>query len=147
MPTGWSSCSHAPEPFKVLLCWAGHPEAPMGKAQEAGAGQAKARAFQRNCSEASLAGAANLSLPPHSLRGLQPSKGHLGVFSSASVMPLPTQVLHLPTLLVILPQVRGKILILTICAAGIGGTFQYGYNLTIINAPTVVRWPFCYSAP
>ncbi|XP_060539632.1 solute carrier family 2, facilitated glucose transporter member 11 [Pantherophis guttatus] len=33
--------------------------------------------------------------------------------------------------------VRGKILILTICAAGIGGTFQYGYNLTIINAPTV----------
>ncbi|KAG8146488.1 hypothetical protein E2320_012808 [Naja naja] len=34
-------------------------------------------------------------------------------------------------------QVRGKILILTICAAGIGGTFQYGYNLTIINAPTV----------
>ncbi|KAG9487432.1 hypothetical protein GDO78_007336 [Eleutherodactylus coqui] len=23
------------------------------------------------------------------------------------------------------------------CAAGIGGTFQYGYNLTIINAPTV----------
>ncbi|XP_070618585.1 solute carrier family 2, facilitated glucose transporter member 11 isoform X1 [Erythrolamprus reginae] len=33
-------------------------------------------------------------------------------------------------------EVRGKILILTICAAGIGGTFQYGYNLTIINAPT-----------
>ncbi|XP_039213847.1 solute carrier family 2, facilitated glucose transporter member 11 isoform X2 [Crotalus tigris] len=31
---------------------------------------------------------------------------------------------------------RGKILILTVCAAGIGGTFQYGYNLTIINAPT-----------
>lgn len=27
-------------------------------------------------------------------------------------------------------------MILTICAAGIGGTFQYGYNLTIINAPT-----------
>uniref|UniRef100_A0A670ZVU9 Solute carrier family 2, facilitated glucose transporter member 5 n=1 Tax=Pseudonaja textilis TaxID=8673 RepID=A0A670ZVU9_PSETE len=41
------------------------------------------------------------------------------------------------TLPVILPQVQGKILILTICAAGIGGTFQYGYNLTIINAPTV----------
>ncbi|XP_015676361.1 solute carrier family 2, facilitated glucose transporter member 11 [Protobothrops mucrosquamatus] len=39
-------------------------------------------------------------------------------------------------LLVILPQLRGKILILTVCAAGIGGTFQYGYNLTIINAPT-----------
>uniref|UniRef100_A0A8C3VCS4 Solute carrier family 2, facilitated glucose transporter member 5 n=1 Tax=Catharus ustulatus TaxID=91951 RepID=A0A8C3VCS4_CATUS len=27
------------------------------------------------------------------------------------------------------------ILVLTICAAGIGGTFQYGYNLSIINAP------------
>ncbi|KAK9391400.1 solute carrier family 2 facilitated glucose transporter member 11 [Crotalus adamanteus] len=35
-----------------------------------------------------------------------------------------------------MPQLRGKILILTVCAAGIGGTFQYGYNLTIINAPT-----------
>ncbi|XP_054852596.1 solute carrier family 2, facilitated glucose transporter member 11-like [Eublepharis macularius] len=33
-------------------------------------------------------------------------------------------------------QLQGKILILTVCAAGIGGTFQYGYNLTIINAPT-----------
>ncbi|XP_063171862.1 solute carrier family 2, facilitated glucose transporter member 11-like [Candoia aspera] len=31
---------------------------------------------------------------------------------------------------------QSKILILTVCAAGIGGTFQYGYNLTIINAPT-----------
>ncbi|XP_062360151.1 solute carrier family 2, facilitated glucose transporter member 11-like [Cinclus cinclus] len=30
---------------------------------------------------------------------------------------------------------QNKILILTICAAGIGGTFQYGYNLSIINAP------------
>uniref|UniRef100_A0A8C8AMT0 Major facilitator superfamily (MFS) profile domain-containing protein n=1 Tax=Otus sunia TaxID=257818 RepID=A0A8C8AMT0_9STRI len=29
-----------------------------------------------------------------------------------------------------------EILILTICAAGIGGTFQYGYNISIINAPT-----------
>uniref|UniRef100_A0A8B9Q8J6 Solute carrier family 2, facilitated glucose transporter member 5 n=1 Tax=Apteryx owenii TaxID=8824 RepID=A0A8B9Q8J6_APTOW len=31
---------------------------------------------------------------------------------------------------------QSKILILTICAAGIGGTFQYGYNISIINAPT-----------
>ncbi|KAJ6659172.1 hypothetical protein lerEdw1_019475 [Lerista edwardsae] len=31
----------------------------------------------------------------------------------------------------------GRVLILTVCAAGIGGTFQYGYNLTIINAPTL----------
>ncbi|XP_017669511.1 PREDICTED: solute carrier family 2, facilitated glucose transporter member 11 isoform X2 [Lepidothrix coronata] len=30
---------------------------------------------------------------------------------------------------------QNKILILTICAAGIGGTFQYGYNISIINAP------------
>uniref|UniRef100_A0A8B9D552 Solute carrier family 2, facilitated glucose transporter member 5 n=1 Tax=Anser cygnoides TaxID=8845 RepID=A0A8B9D552_ANSCY len=29
-----------------------------------------------------------------------------------------------------------RILILTVCAAGIGGTFQYGYNISIINAPT-----------
>uniref|UniRef100_A0A672UVB9 Solute carrier family 2 member 11 n=1 Tax=Strigops habroptila TaxID=2489341 RepID=A0A672UVB9_STRHB len=32
-------------------------------------------------------------------------------------------------------QLQSKILILTICTAGIGGTFQYGYNLSIINAP------------
>uniref|UniRef100_A0A2K5HKY9 Major facilitator superfamily (MFS) profile domain-containing protein n=1 Tax=Colobus angolensis palliatus TaxID=336983 RepID=A0A2K5HKY9_COLAP len=33
-------------------------------------------------------------------------------------------------------QIQGRILFLTICAAGIGGTFQFGYNLSIINAPT-----------
>uniref|UniRef100_A0A8C6ZGW0 Solute carrier family 2, facilitated glucose transporter member 5 n=1 Tax=Nothoprocta perdicaria TaxID=30464 RepID=A0A8C6ZGW0_NOTPE len=33
-------------------------------------------------------------------------------------------------------QLQNKILILTACAAGIGGTFQYGYNISIINAPT-----------
>ncbi|NWX73829.1 GTR11 protein, partial [Alca torda] len=33
-------------------------------------------------------------------------------------------------------QLQSKVLILTICAAGIGGTFQYGYNISIINAPT-----------
>ncbi|KAI1233039.1 Solute carrier family 2, partial [Lamprotornis superbus] len=27
-------------------------------------------------------------------------------------------------------------LLLTVCAVGIGGTFQYGYNVSIINAPT-----------
>ncbi|XP_025971816.2 solute carrier family 2, facilitated glucose transporter member 11-like isoform X1 [Dromaius novaehollandiae] len=32
---------------------------------------------------------------------------------------------------------QSKILILTVCAAGIGGTFQYGYNISIINAPTL----------
>ncbi|XP_066834763.1 solute carrier family 2, facilitated glucose transporter member 11 isoform X2 [Anser cygnoides] len=31
---------------------------------------------------------------------------------------------------------QSRILILTVCAAGIGGTFQYGYNISIINAPT-----------
>ncbi|XP_042685015.1 solute carrier family 2, facilitated glucose transporter member 11-like [Centrocercus urophasianus] len=31
---------------------------------------------------------------------------------------------------------QSKNLILTVCAAGIGGTFQYGYNISIINAPT-----------
>ncbi|XP_030075695.1 solute carrier family 2, facilitated glucose transporter member 11 isoform X3 [Microcaecilia unicolor] len=34
-------------------------------------------------------------------------------------------------------QFQARVLILTVCAAGIGGTFQYGYNLTIINAPTM----------
>ncbi|XP_008838837.1 solute carrier family 2, facilitated glucose transporter member 11 isoform X3 [Nannospalax galili] len=34
-------------------------------------------------------------------------------------------------------QFPGKVLFLTICAAGIGGTFQFGYNLSIINAPTL----------
>ncbi|XP_040272312.1 solute carrier family 2, facilitated glucose transporter member 11 isoform X1 [Bufo bufo] len=33
-------------------------------------------------------------------------------------------------------RTSGWVLLLTMCAAGIGGTFQYGYNLTIINAPT-----------
>ncbi|XP_032899533.1 solute carrier family 2, facilitated glucose transporter member 11-like isoform X2 [Amblyraja radiata] len=33
-------------------------------------------------------------------------------------------------------QIRG--LLLTIVAACIGGTFQYGFNLTIINAPTII---------
>ncbi|KFV17208.1 Solute carrier family 2, facilitated glucose transporter member 11, partial [Pterocles gutturalis] len=33
-------------------------------------------------------------------------------------------------------KIQSKILILTICAAGIGGTFQYGYNISIINTPT-----------
>uniref|UniRef100_A0A8C9DNM1 Solute carrier family 2 member 11 n=1 Tax=Prolemur simus TaxID=1328070 RepID=A0A8C9DNM1_PROSS len=33
--------------------------------------------------------------------------------------------------------VQGRVLLLTICAAGIGGTFQFGYNLSIINAPTM----------
>ncbi|XP_014427275.1 solute carrier family 2, facilitated glucose transporter member 11-like isoform X2 [Pelodiscus sinensis] len=28
-------------------------------------------------------------------------------------------------------------LVLAVCAVGIGGTFQYGYNVSIINAPTV----------
>ncbi|XP_075425342.1 solute carrier family 2, facilitated glucose transporter member 5-like [Ascaphus truei] len=34
-------------------------------------------------------------------------------------------------------RTQGWVLLLTMCAAGIGGTFQYGYNLTIINAPTL----------
>ncbi|XP_067556152.1 solute carrier family 2, facilitated glucose transporter member 11 isoform X3 [Pseudorca crassidens] len=33
-------------------------------------------------------------------------------------------------------QFQGRVLLLTICVAGIGGTFQFGYNLSIINAPT-----------
>ncbi|XP_008064643.1 solute carrier family 2, facilitated glucose transporter member 11 isoform X2 [Carlito syrichta] len=32
--------------------------------------------------------------------------------------------------------IQNRVLLLTICAAGIGGTFQFGYNLSIINAPT-----------
>ncbi|KAG8523135.1 Solute carrier family 2, facilitated glucose transporter member 11 [Galemys pyrenaicus] len=35
------------------------------------------------------------------------------------------------------PQIESRVLLLTICAAGIGGTFQFGYNLSIINAPTL----------
>ncbi|XP_032166820.1 solute carrier family 2, facilitated glucose transporter member 11 isoform X5 [Mustela erminea] len=33
--------------------------------------------------------------------------------------------------------IQGRVLLLTTCAAGIGGTFQFGYNLSIINAPTL----------
>ncbi|XP_045675820.1 solute carrier family 2, facilitated glucose transporter member 11 isoform X3 [Phyllostomus hastatus] len=32
---------------------------------------------------------------------------------------------------------QGRVLLMTVCAAGIGGTFQFGYNLSIINAPTL----------
>uniref|UniRef100_A0A8C0J2R8 Solute carrier family 2, facilitated glucose transporter member 5 n=1 Tax=Chelonoidis abingdonii TaxID=106734 RepID=A0A8C0J2R8_CHEAB len=38
--------------------------------------------------------------------------------------------------LILQPSLSGKVLFLTICAAGIGGTFQYGYNISIISAPT-----------
>ncbi|VFV29789.1 solute carrier family [Lynx pardinus] len=31
-------------------------------------------------------------------------------------------------------EIQGSVLLLTICAAGIGGTFQFGYNLSIISA-------------
>uniref|UniRef100_A0A8C6ZB69 Solute carrier family 2, facilitated glucose transporter member 11-like n=1 Tax=Nothoprocta perdicaria TaxID=30464 RepID=A0A8C6ZB69_NOTPE len=34
------------------------------------------------------------------------------------------------------PLLRGWTLFLSVCAVGIGGTFQYGYNVSIINAPT-----------
>ncbi|XP_069565677.1 solute carrier family 2, facilitated glucose transporter member 11b [Brachyistius frenatus] len=30
-----------------------------------------------------------------------------------------------------------KSLLLAVCAAGIGGTFQYGYNISVINSPTM----------
>ncbi|XP_074177704.1 solute carrier family 2, facilitated glucose transporter member 11 isoform X3 [Rhinolophus sinicus] len=33
--------------------------------------------------------------------------------------------------------IQHRVLFLTVCAAGIGGTFQFGYNLSIINAPTL----------
>uniref|UniRef100_A0A8C0ZU33 Solute carrier family 2, facilitated glucose transporter member 5 n=1 Tax=Castor canadensis TaxID=51338 RepID=A0A8C0ZU33_CASCN len=34
-------------------------------------------------------------------------------------------------------QIQARVLLLTICAAGIGGTFPFGYSLSIINAPTL----------
>ncbi|XP_018523815.1 solute carrier family 2, facilitated glucose transporter member 11b isoform X1 [Lates calcarifer] len=35
------------------------------------------------------------------------------------------------------PKLPNKSLLLAACAACIGGTFQYGYNVSVINAPTV----------
>ena len=35
-------------------------------------------------------------------------------------------------------QLPNRSLLLAVCAAGIGGTFQYGYNVSVINAPTQV---------
>ncbi|XP_035236320.1 solute carrier family 2, facilitated glucose transporter member 5-like isoform X5 [Anguilla anguilla] len=32
---------------------------------------------------------------------------------------------------------NARILVLTVCSAAIGGTLQYGYNIAIINAPTI----------
>lgn len=37
------------------------------------------------------------------------------------------------------PQLPSWTLLLAVCAVGIGGTFQYGYNVSIINAPTQVK--------
>ncbi|XP_041671023.1 solute carrier family 2, facilitated glucose transporter member 11-like [Cheilinus undulatus] len=34
------------------------------------------------------------------------------------------------------PSTGARTLALTVCSAAIGGTFQYGYNISIINAPT-----------
>nr|XP_014344534.1 PREDICTED: solute carrier family 2, facilitated glucose transporter member 11 [Latimeria chalumnae] len=34
-------------------------------------------------------------------------------------------------------KLQGQTLVLTVCAVGIGGTFQYGFNISLINAPTV----------
>ncbi|XP_029135971.1 solute carrier family 2, facilitated glucose transporter member 11 isoform X2 [Labrus bergylta] len=34
------------------------------------------------------------------------------------------------------PSGGGRTLALTVCSAAIGGTFQYGYNISIINSPT-----------
>lgn len=36
-------------------------------------------------------------------------------------------------------QLPNKSLVLAVFAACIGGTFQYGYNISVINAPTVVN--------
>lgn len=36
-------------------------------------------------------------------------------------------------------QVPNRTLLLAGCAACIGGTFQYGYNVSVINAPTKVN--------
>ncbi|XP_028991446.1 solute carrier family 2, facilitated glucose transporter member 11-like [Betta splendens] len=35
------------------------------------------------------------------------------------------------------PSGNARTLALTVCSAAIGGTFQYGYNISIINAPTL----------
>ncbi|TNN30128.1 Solute carrier family 2, facilitated glucose transporter member 11 [Liparis tanakae] len=36
-------------------------------------------------------------------------------------------------------------LLLAACAACIGGTFQYGYNISVINAPTTrYSWVFLF---
>ncbi|XP_040923201.1 solute carrier family 2, facilitated glucose transporter member 11-like [Toxotes jaculatrix] len=35
-----------------------------------------------------------------------------------------------------IPSGSARVLALTVCSAAIGGTFQYGYNISIINAPT-----------
>lgn len=48
---------------------------------------------------------------------------------------LSAQVLVISALL----QVPNRTLLLAGCAACIGGTFQYGYNVSVINAPTKVN--------
>lgn len=35
-------------------------------------------------------------------------------------------------------QLPNRSLVLAACAACIGGTFQFGYNISVINAPTTV---------
>ncbi|KAM4827649.1 solute carrier family 2, facilitated glucose transporter member 11 [Thomomys bottae] len=58
--------------------------------------------------------------------GFQPQRGGNGGGEDEAELPLSPRT-----------QAQNKVLLLTVCAAGIGGTFQFGYNLSIINAPTL----------
>lgn len=49
--------------------------------------------------------------------------------------------MHIFQAMYLLQQTTGHswTLVFMVTSAGIGGTLQYGYNLAIMNAPTVVR--------
>lgn len=69
----------------------------------------------------------------------------VGVFCSASLRMTPPPpgpaVLCSAELSAFLLQLPTWTLFLAMCAAGIGGTFQYGFNVSVINAPTEVSSP------
>lgn len=47
----------------------------------------------------------------------------------------------------VLLQFPNRSLLLAACAACIGGTFQYGYNISVINAPTMVKTQLSVTGP
>ncbi|KAM3867530.1 solute carrier family 2, facilitated glucose transporter member 11b [Diretmus argenteus] len=78
-----------------------------------------------------------LSLDQASLGMVHPSGGRTGDWDKAMESGVIWMISPEPSVsLLTRYQFPSKSLLLAVCSACIGGTFQYGYNISIINAPT-----------